>query len=138
MRRSPSILIAEDDPLIRELVRTRLDIAGYATRVVADGVAALRQCGLSRPDAVILDINMPELSGFEVLTTLRKASATRSLPVLMLTARHASEDVARAVKLGANDYLTKPFQDAQLLYRVARLLKARGPAVAAPPVVQLD
>jgi DNA-binding response OmpR family regulator len=132
MPRSPLIFVAEDDAAIRELVRARLELAGYQTAATADGVEALRICSAQRPDAAVLDINLPGLNGFEVLAGLRKAFPTRPVPVLMLTARHASDDVARAIQAGANDYLTKPFHDAQLLFRVARLLKAPQPV--APPV----
>lgn len=125
MPRSPLILIAEDDPLIRELVSTRLGIAGYRTSTAADGVEAMRLCRAERPDAAILDINLPGLNGFELLGSIRKTFPARPIPILMLTARHASDDVARAIKLGASDYLTKPFQDAHLLFRVARLVKMR-------------
>jgi DNA-binding response OmpR family regulator len=83
-----------------------------------------------RPDAIVLDINMPEMDGFEVLGALNSAS-TAMIPVLILTARHAVGDVQRAIGLGAKDYLAKPFSEAQLLARVRRLFRA--PIAASVP-----
>ncbi len=118
------ILVAEDDAGVRELIRTHLDAAGYDTHTAINGVEALMRIGELKPDGLVLDINMPEMDGFGVLEVLRDAPAEARLPVLVLTARHAADDVRRAVGLGAKDYLTKPFNDAQLLARVARLLRA--------------
>lgn len=81
-----------------------------------------------RPNAMVLDINMPEMGGFGVLEALRATEGITRIPVLVLTARHASDDVQRAVSLGAKDYLTKPFNEGQLLARVARLLRRPLPA----------
>jgi DNA-binding response OmpR family regulator len=124
------ILVAEDDGGVRELIRTRLSDAGYDTHTAKNGVEALMRVGELRPDAMVLDINMPEMDGFGVLEVLRDAPDATRLPVLVLTARHAADDVRRAVGLGAKDYLTKPFNDAQLLARVARLLRAPMPRPA--------
>jgi DNA-binding response OmpR family regulator len=122
----PHILVAEDDQSVRELIRTLLTDAGFDAHTVADGAKALERIGAIRPDAMVLDINMPVVDGFSVLEAL-KARGLR-FPVLVLTARHSGEDVRRAVGLGAKDYLTKPFTKAQLQARVARLLLAVAPA----------
>jgi two-component system OmpR family response regulator len=117
------VLVVEDDASVRQLVRTRLDMANYDVHVASNGNEALSQILRLRPDAMILDINMPEMDGFAVLEALR---ARREMPrpaTMVLTARHAEEDVRRALMLGAKDYLTKPFSEAQLLARVARLLR---------------
>jgi DNA-binding response OmpR family regulator len=123
---SPSrrILVAEDDMGVRDLIRTRLNAAGYDTHTAVNGIEALLRIGELKPDGLVLDINMPEMDGFGVLEVLRDAPSKIRLPVLVLTARHAADDVRRAVGLGAKDYLTKPFNEAQLLARVARLLRA--------------
>jgi two-component system OmpR family response regulator len=81
------------------------------------------------PDGVVLDINMPGMDGFGVLEVIRSDVKLRHVRVLVLTARHAAEDVKRALSLGAKDFLTKPFNDGQLTARVARLLRA---PIAAP------
>ena len=129
---SPSrrILVAEDDSGVRDLIRTRLNAAGFDTHTAKNGVEALMRIGELKPDALVLDINMPEMDGFGVLAVLKDNPVQSRLPVLVLTARHAAEDVRRAVGLGAKDYLTKPFNDAQLLARVARLLRPPIPAPA--------
>jgi two-component system OmpR family response regulator len=123
MARKPRILVAEDDAGIRELVRTRLDQAGYDTHIARNGLEAAERIRELRPDAVVLDINMPGLDGFGVLALMRQDGAFKDTRVLVLTARHAAEDVKRALSLGAKDYLTKPFSESQLIARVARLLR---------------
>jgi two-component system OmpR family response regulator len=116
------ILVAEDDPDIRLLIRTRLQMAGYEVDVARNGAEAITRIVGMQPDAVILDINMPEVDGFGVLAALKDMPQRPA--VLMLTARHSTEDVQRAISLGAKDYLSKPFTETQLLARVARLLRA--------------
>ncbi len=133
-RTPPRILIAEDDAGIRDLVRTRLRLAGYDPHTARNGRQAV-ECALQlRPHAMILDINMPELDGFGVLAALRTHAPDMHLPTLVLTARHSTEDVKRAVSLGAKDYLTKPFTEAQLLARVARLMRVRAPVILDVPL----
>jgi DNA-binding response OmpR family regulator len=117
------ILVADDDSGIRDLIRTRLQLAGFEVHIARNGAEALSHAMAVRPDAMVLDINMPEMDGFEVLSAMRSASTTM-VPVLVLTARHAASDVQRAIGLGAKDYLAKPFSEAQLLARVGRLLRA--------------
>jgi two-component system OmpR family response regulator len=124
----PRILIAEDDHGIRDLIRTRLEIAGYEVHLARTGREAVTSVKGLKPRAMVLDINMPELDGFGVLTELKAENI--GLPVLLLTARHTTDDVRRAIGLGAKDYLTKPFSEAQLLARVTPLLR---PPIEAPP-----
>jgi DNA-binding response OmpR family regulator len=123
MSRNQRILVAEDDPGVRDLIRARLTNAGYDVHTAHNGREAVLRIRSLRPDALVLDINMPELDGFGVLELLAADEALQRLPVLVLTARHTAEDVKRAVGLGAKDFLTKPFSDGQLLARVARLLR---------------
>ncbi len=134
MSRSVRILVAEDDSGVRDLIRTRLNAAGYDTHTAKTGVEALARLAELKPDGLVLDINMPELDGFGVLEALRTETWRLRPPVLVLTARHAADDVQRAVTLGAKDYLTKPFNENQLLARVARLL--RKPLPAPPHVLE--
>jgi two-component system OmpR family response regulator len=117
------VLVVEDDPSIRQLVRTRLDMAKYDVHVACNGAEAMTQINRLHPDAMILDINMPEMDGFAVLEAMREQRDSPRPATMVLTARHAEEDVRRALQLGAKDYLTKPFSEAQLLARVARLLR---------------
>lgn len=129
MARKLKILVVEDDQDVRELIRTRLNLCGYEVQTARNGAEGLDWVMSFMPDAMVLDINMPELDGFGVLEGL-KARGLR-IPVLVLTARHAADDVRRAIGLGAKDYLTKPFTEAQLQARVARLLRAPAPVAAA-------
>lgn len=122
---APLVLIVDDDELIRELLRTRLELDGLNTVCARDGVEALAALSNHRLAAMLLDISMPNMDGFQLLDTLRR---TRRIPppTLMLTARNAAEDVQRAIAMGAKDYLAKPFNDQMLLRRVRRLLRAPG------------
>jgi two-component system OmpR family response regulator len=127
------MLVAEDDAGARDLIRARLSEAGWDVHTAHNGLEALdRLRGLS-PDALILDINMPLLDGFGVLGAMREDEKVRRVRVLVLTARHAAADVKRAMSLGAKDFLAKPFNDGQLLARVARLLRVPIPAPARTP-----
>lgn len=120
------ILVAEDDQNVRDLIRTRLTGAGFEVHTVRNGAEALEAIRSIKPAAMVLDINMPVMDGFAVLETLK--TYRMLFPILVLTARHAGDDVRRAISLGAKDYLTKPFTEAQLQARVARLLRAAPPA----------
>jgi DNA-binding response OmpR family regulator len=124
MSHSGRILVAEDDAGVRDLIRTRLNAAGYDTHTAHDGLEAVRRIRELRPNGLILDINMPWLDGFGVLEAIRADANLMTTRVLVLTARHAADDVKRAVALGAKDFLTKPFNENQLIVRVARLLRA--------------
>jgi DNA-binding response OmpR family regulator len=127
-RRPRRVLVVDDEPLVLELIVTRLEIAGFETRPARDGVQALERLTDFRPEAVVLDLNMPRLDGFGVLNHMRAQGLSDKAPTLVLTARNAAEDVAKAIKLGAKDYLSKPFRDEQLIARVGRLFnRARPP-----------
>jgi DNA-binding response OmpR family regulator len=127
------ILVVDDDPAILELITLRLDIAGYETRIARDGGDALRAINDTKSAAMILDINMPYMDGFEVLARLRASGTLARLPTLVLTARNNVEDVRRAIMIGARDYMSKPFEDRMLLARVARLLRPPRVAPAGAP-----
>lgn len=122
------ILVADDDPDIRDIVSFRLERAGYETVQASDGDQALRLARETPPSLCVLDVMMPKVNGFEVLRELRGNPATRSVPVLMLTASVQDRDVARGFEQGADDYLKKPFNSAELLARVAALLRRSSSA----------
>ena len=123
MNRPTRILIAEDDALVRDMVRARLNGAGYDTYTGRTGSEAIERVIQLRPHALLLDINLPDLDGFGVLEVLQTDLSDVSLPTIMLTARRSSEDVRRAIALGAADYLTKDVIAQQLLARLARSLR---------------
>jgi DNA-binding response OmpR family regulator len=118
------ILVVDDDRAILELVTVRLTLDGYDVFTAREGREGLQRLQGVRPDAMVLDLNMPVLDGFGVLTQLGKTGTART-PILVLTARHDAADVQRAISMGARDYLAKPFKDSQLLMRMARLFRAR-------------
>jgi len=114
------ILVVDDDLELLGLITYALRQAGYWTVDAADGVAALAVFEREEPDLVILDVNLPRLSGLEVCRKIRAGSA---VPVMMLTVRSGEEDQVEALDLGADDYLTKPFSPRTLLARVRALLR---------------
>ena len=117
------ILVADDDRDLRDLVGFTLTQAGYLVIKAPDGPAALRAVTDEAPDLVILDINMPGASGFQVCEVIRRNSR---VPIMMLTVRGEEEDLVRALELGADDYLTKPFSPRTLLARAKALLRRSG------------
>lgn len=123
------VLVADDDADLRELIAFTLTQAGYFVIKAGDGPAAVRHFQAESPDLVVLDINMPGLSGFQVCEAIRRDSR---VPVMMLTVRGEEEDLVRALGLGADDFLTKPFSPRTLLARVAALLRRAGMDAAAP------
>jgi DNA-binding response OmpR family regulator len=117
------ILVVDDDLELSSLIGYALRQAGYMVVEAGDGVAALEAFERESPALVILDVNLPRLSGLEVCRRIRAASRT---PVMMLTVKNAEEDQVQALDLGADDYLTKPFSPRTLLARVRALLRRAG------------
>jgi DNA-binding response OmpR family regulator len=117
------ILVVDDEPDTIELISFNLQSAGYDVITAADGAEALRKARRHTPDAVVLDLMLPELDGLEVCKVLRRDPATEKIPILMLTAKAAEMDRIVGLELGANDYLTKPFSPRELVLRVRNLLK---------------
>jgi DNA-binding response OmpR family regulator len=129
------VLVVDDDPAIRELITTRLELAGYQAFSARDGMEGLERISAVQPEALILDINMPVLDGFGVLRALGQVRMLTKVRTMVLTARNRPEDVREAIALGASDFLAKPFDDKMLLFRVARLLQKHvaAPRAAAAP-----
>jgi two-component system OmpR family response regulator len=115
------ILVADDDEAVCDTIEDALHLAGYLTMRARDGQMALDRVRSDRPDLVILDVNMPKLDGFEVLRKMRSLSI--ATPAILLTARHEREDAVTGLKLGADDYVKKPFGLEELLLRVAAVLR---------------
>jgi DNA-binding response OmpR family regulator len=126
------ILIVDDDADLLALVGFALTQAGYAVVKAADAPEALRLFGLESPDLAILDINLPSGSGFDVCREIRQRSR---VPVMMLTVRGEETDLVKALDLGADDYLTKPFSPRTLLARVKALLRRAGMESGGPMTV---
>ncbi|MBF5080400.1 response regulator transcription factor [Quadrisphaera sp. INWT6] len=117
-----TVLVADDDLDIRELVAFKLAQAGYEVRSAPDGVAALDAARAGGVDLVVLDLMMPGLSGLDVCAELRREPSTAELPVIMLTARAQDQDVATGFAAGADDYVVKPFSPRELVSRVQAVL----------------
>ena len=123
------ILIVDDDQDLLALVGFALTQAGYAVVKAADASAALRVFEDESPDLAVLDINLPSGSGFDVCRAIRQRS---SIPLMMLTVRGEEEDLVKALEIGADDYLTKPFSPRTLLARVKALLRRAGTEAGGP------
>lgn len=126
------LLVIEDEPRAAEYLRQGLTESGYAVEVAHNGTDGLHAAANGDHDLVILDVMLPGIDGFAVLSALR---TSRQVPVLMLTARGQIDDKLRGFEMGADDYLVKPFQFPELLARVRALLK-RGQPVTADPVLR--
>jgi two-component system, OmpR family, alkaline phosphatase synthesis response regulator PhoP len=131
-----SILIAEDDADLALGLRNNLEIEGYDVRIARDGVTALQLYGEFKPDLLVLDVVMPHVDGLRVLREIR--ATDRKLAVLMLTARSTESDKVRGLKLGADDYLSKPFGLLELLARIEALLRRSRLDVASPGTLQFS
>lgn len=118
MTRTMTVLVADDSLLIRAVVRAGLEGEGYTVAEVADGLAAVEFCRETPPDVVLLDIEMPGLDGREVLAELKSSQRLCDIPVVFLTGHTEMSDVLGALRAGAQDYLKKPFEPAELLARV--------------------
>jgi DNA-binding response OmpR family regulator len=135
MTRVPRVLVVEDEPVTAEIVCRYLDQAGYATMAEGDGNVALARASAWRPDLVVLDIMLPGLNGLEVLRHLRERPGGQ-VPVILLTAKGEEADRVRGLRLGADDYVVKPFSPAELVARVAAVLRrGHDGAQPAPPLV---
>ena len=115
-----TVLIIEDDPNIADLLHLYLEKEGYATTIAADGGKGLEKFRELKPDLVLLDIMLPVMDGWEVLKNIRQESKT---PVIMLTAKGETNDKVNALKMGADDYVTKPFEAKEVLARVEAVLR---------------
>jgi phosphate regulon transcriptional regulator PhoB len=122
-----TILVVDDEPEILELVRYNLSREGYRVLEAADGESALERIYQSPPDLVVLDLLLPKRSGIDVLESIRSEPRTKSLPVLLLTARSTEMDKLIGFERGADDYLTKPFSPKELVARVGAVLRRTRP-----------
>lgn len=126
----PTILVVDDDPGIVRLVRSYLEQAGFKVNSALDGATARRLIRTERPDLVILDLMLPDDDGFEIARSLRNDSVTRSLAIIMLTARVDDTDRVVGLELGADDYIVKPFNPRELVARVRAVLRRASGGLA--------
>ena len=131
--RKTSVLLVDDDPQLIRLVRTNLESVGYKVVIAMDANSALEMVNLEALDIIILDIMMPGMDGYELCQRIREFSQT---PIVMLTAKVEDSDKVKGLKLGADDYLTKPFSVQELLARIEAVLRRSSVSeeVNAPPI----
>jgi two-component system phosphate regulon response regulator PhoB len=133
-----SILIVDDEADVVDLLRYKLHGAGYEVLVGASGLEALALARERRPDAIVLDLMLPEMSGEEVCRRLKLDPETASIPVLMLTAKAQPSDRVAGLEIGADDYIVKPFSPRELVLRVAAVLRRVQGAIRAADRVEID
>jgi two-component system OmpR family response regulator len=118
------VLVVDDEVAITDLITEVLSIAGYQVTTSPDGLEALNQIRRSKFDLILLDVNLPKVDGFAVLEKIRESAPTQ--PIIMISARIDKDDVTRGLRLGADDYVRKPFSVEELVLRIENLLKRDG------------
>lgn len=126
------ILVIEDDPIALRFARYTLSQAGYQVITAPNGLEGLRKAQTENPDLIILDVMLPGMDGFEICHRLRAEPGTARIPVLMLTAKAQDADRQTGLKVGANDYLTKPALPSEIVSRVRALLALNDYASTVP------
>lgn len=116
------ILVIDDEPSVVKMVEFRLKKDGYNVITAGDGMTGLEKAKTEKPDLIFLDVSMPLMTGHEVLVELKKASGTKSIPVIMFTARGEIEDIERSSLEGAADYIVKPYDPTVLLGKARKAL----------------
>ena len=127
MKKLPRVLVVEDEPAIAELIAVNLRHNGFAPTVVFDGLAARREVDAVLPDVILLDWMLPGESGASLARSWRQHERTKTVPILMLTARSDEADKVQGLDAGADDYITKPFSTQELLARIRAVLRRRAP-----------
>lgn len=124
---NPTILVVEDEPAIQELIQINLQMAGYRVLTHDNAEDALKGIQHELPDLALLDWMLPGMSGVDLARRLRGDSRTKSLPIILLTARGEEEDKLKGLESGADDYITKPFSVKELEARIKAVLRRRAP-----------
>lgn len=132
---SKTVLVVDDEPMVREVVCTYLEKDGFLTHEAADGLAALEWADLHTPDLIVLDVMLPELDGYSVLAKLREQT---DVPVILLTARSTETDRLLGLELGADDYIVKPFSPREVAARVRAVLRRAAPQEPKPQRLDFD
>lgn len=128
------ILIVEDDPTLRRVLLDNLTFEGYRVEAVADGKAAISAVRSSAPDLVVLDLTLPDIDGLDLCPVLRQSG---KVPIIILSARGQKSDKLKGLKLGGDDYITKPFDLQELLARISAVLRRSHPALERVSIGQL-
>ena len=134
---SERVLVADDDPDILTVVKINLELDGFDVDTAVDGEDALQTATSTPPDVIVLDIMMPRMDGLTALHRLRSQASTANIPIILLTARGLPEDRVRGLELGADDYITKPFDITELAARVRAVLRRTQSARDLSPLTGL-
>ena len=126
------MLIVEDEPEIAELIEFHAERAGLRARTIHSGRLALELLRREKPDLIVLDLMLPDLDGLEVCRRLKQNDDTRSIPIVMVTAKGEEADIVTGIELGADDYVTKPFSPRVLMARLRNVLRRNGPVEEVP------
>src|SRR5580698_1607922 len=126
MNAAPTILIVDDDPVVRSLMQDALEDEGFAVIEARDGVEACRRCGETVPSLMVVDAMMPNMDGFELCRELRQGEATRHVPVLMATGLDDHGSITKAYESGATDFIAKPLNWLILNHRIRYMLRGAG------------
>src|SRR4029077_13005536 len=124
---SQRVLVVEDDPTLRLVIQDNLVSEGYQVDIAADGASALRQTRVATPDLIILDLTLTDCDGLDLLPTLRLSG---QIPIIILTARGQQMEKLSGLRLGADDYITKPFDMEELLARIRAVLRRTRPNIS--------
>jgi DNA-binding response OmpR family regulator len=130
----PTVLLVEDDSMIRTALAKALTNAGHVVSAVGTGMDALREVAVRPPDVVVLDLGLPDVDGASALRMMRGDS---DVPIIVATARTGENNIIRLLNAGADDYLTKPFSGEHLLARIAAVLRRRGSFPGAPAAIEV-
>ncbi len=133
-----SILIVEDEPAIREMVRFALERAGFACREAGDSERALVAIADRCPDLALIDWMLPGMNGIDLARRLKREDATKELPLIMLTARGEEDDRIRGLEVGADDYIAKPFSPRELVARIKAVMRRYQPHSGEAPIIVGD
>ncbi|MCG8349065.1 MAG: response regulator [Chloroflexales bacterium] len=120
------ILIVEDDEMIRDVLTRHLEIAGYQVITAVDGIEGVHRARVNRPDLIVMDMGLPKLNGWQATTRIRLMPATRTIPIIALTAFALKEDRIKCFETGCDEYETKPVDFEHLLGKIRTLLSSRG------------
>ena len=134
---SDRVLVADDDPDILTVVKINLELDGFEVDTAVDGEDAMAKATSTPPNVIILDIMMPRMDGLTALHRLRSQAGTANIPIILLTARGLPEDRVRGLELGADDYITKPFDITELAARVRAVLRRTQAARDLSPLLKL-
>ena len=134
---APRVMVVDDEIMIRTICRDVLENAGYQVMDCPDGAAAVREAKRWKPDLMLVDVMMPDMDGFQTAERFRSETSTSLTPIIFLSARGETSDKVRAFRIGADDYIVKPFDSAELVARVAKALERHSRELGASPTTQL-